>query len=408
MNASTTLRARTAVLAALALAAAAPVRAQQDPPRPPAGAEVHFGPVTLRPRLDIRELGFDSNVFNEATDPKEDFTANFTPRLDVLAEPSWARIRYATYANFVYFQDFSDERSVNVGNEGRFELILNRFRPYVSGMVANTQERLNAEIDARADRRDWRLEAGTLVALTPRTSIVAAVRHGSLEFDQDEFFNGVPLAATMNSDYDAFESGLRIALTPLTILQVTGLFQRDRFDTASGRDSTTWRIVPTFEFAPDALISGRLTVGFTSFEPESSSIDAYRGLTTSGSLVWSMDTTKLEGRIERDVHYSYEVLQPYYLTTGAQITLTQIIAGPLDVQLSAGRQRLEYRDNEAVPDPSAAERADTVVIWSAGLGYRLGDTARIGINYEDASRDSIVFLRTFDRHRIYGSLSYGF
>jgi Putative beta-barrel porin 2 len=392
----------------LTLALASPVLAQEEAPRPPAGAEMHLGPVTLRPRLDIREIGFDSNVFNEATDPKEDFTANFTPRLDVLAEPAWARIRYATYANFVYFQEFGDERSINVGNEGRFELILNRFRPYVSGMVANTRDRLNAEIDARAERRDWRLEAGTLVALTSRTSIVAALRHGSLEFDEDEVFNGVPLAATMNSDFDAFESGLRFALTPLTRLQVTGLYQRDRFDTALGRDSTTWRIVPTLEFAPDALISGRLTVGFTSFEPENSSIEGYRGLTTLGSLVWSMDTTKLEGRLERDVHYSYELLQPYYLTTGGQITLTQIIAGPLDVQLSAGRQRLEYRDNEAALDLSIGERADTIVTWSAGLGYRLGDTARIGINYEDASRDSPVLLRTFDRHRIYGSLSYGF
>ncbi|HEX2343258.1 MAG TPA: outer membrane beta-barrel protein [Vicinamibacterales bacterium] len=390
------------------LALASPALGQQEAPRPPAGAEMHLGPVTLRPRLDIREMGFDSNVFNEASDPKEDFTANFTPRLDVLAEPSWARIRYATYANFVYFQEFSDERSINVGNEGRFELILNRFRPYVAGMVANTRDRLNAEIDARAGRRDWRLEAGTLVALTSRTSIVAAVRHGSLEFDEDEVFNGVPLAATMNSDFDAFESGLRFTLTPLTTLQVTGLYQRDRFDTALGRDSTTWRIVPTLEFAPDALISGRLTVGFTSFEPESPSIEPYRGLTTSGALAWSIDTTKLEGRIERDVRYSYELLQPYYLTTGGQITLTQIIAGPLDVQLSAGRQRLEYRDNDAALDLSIGERADTIVIWSAGIGYRLGDTARIGINYEDASRDSPVLLRTFDRHRIYGSLSYGF
>jgi hypothetical protein len=212
----------------------------------------------------------------------------------------------------------------------------------------------------------------------------------------------------MNSDFDAFESGLRFTLTPLTTLQVTGLHQRDRFDTALGRDSTTWRIVPTLEFAPDALISGRLTVGFTSFEPESPSIEPYRGLTTSGALAWSIDTTKLEGRIERDVRYSYELLQPYYLTTGGQITLTQIIAGPLDVQLSAGRQRLEYRDNDAALDLSIGERADTIVIWSAGIGYRLGDTARIGINYEDASRDSPVLLRTFDRHRIYGSLSYGF
>jgi Putative beta-barrel porin 2 len=398
-----------ATLTMLALVAwTALALAQEEAPRPPAGAELHLGPVTLRPRLDIREAGFDSNVFNEATDPKEDFTATFTPRLDVVLEPTWARIRYATYANFVYFQEFTDERSINAGNEGRFELILNRFRPYVAGSVANTRDRLNAEIDARAERRDWRMEAGTLIALTTRTSITAAARRGSLEFDEDEFFNGVPLAATMNNDYDAFEGGLRFALTPLTTLQVTGLYQRDRFDTASGRDSSTWRIAPTLEFAPDALIAGRLTVGFTSFEPENASIESYRGLTATGMLSWSANTTKLEGRIERDVRYSYELLQPYYLTTGGQITLTQIITGPLDVQLTAGRQRLEYRDDAAALDPSLGERADTIVIWGAGIGYRIGDTARVAFNFEDATRDSPIALRTFDRHRIYGSLSYGF
>ena len=398
---------RCAILATLALALAAPVSAQDPAPQQPTGVEMHVGPVTLRPRLEIREAGFDSNIFNDATDPKEDFTASFTPRLDVLIEPSWARIRYATYANFVYFHEFTDERSINAGNEGRFEFLLNRVRPYVFGSVVNTSDRPNAEIDARAERRDWRVEGGALVALTPRTSIVFAARQGSLEFEEDEFFNGVPLAATMNNDYDAYEGGLRFALTPLTTLQVTGTYQRDRFDTASGRDATTWRVAPMLEFDPDALIAGRLTVGFTSFEPESSSIEPYRGLTANGQLTWRLNTTKLEGLIERDVRYSYELLQPYYVTTFGRLTLTQIITGPLDVQLVAGRQRLEYR-NEAPLDVDVDRRADTVTTWGGGVGFRVSDTARIGLNYEDASRDSRRLERNFDRQRVYGSLAYGF
>lgn len=396
-----------AILATLALTLAAPASAQDPARQPPAGAEMHVGPVTLRPRLEIRDAGFDSNVFNDATDPKEDFTVDFTPRLDVLIEPSWARIRYTTYADFVYFHEFTDERSINAGNEGRFEFLLNRVRPYVFGSVVNTSDRLNAEVDARAERRDWRVEAGALVALTPRASIVFAARRGSLAFEEDEFFNGVPLAATMNHDYDAYEGGLRFTLTPLTTLQVTGSYQRDRFDTASGRDTGIWRLTPTLDFDPNALISGRLTVGFTSFEPDSSSIEPYQGLTAAGQLTWRLNTTKLEGLIERDVRYSYELLQPYYVTTLGRLTLTQIITGPLDVQLVAGRQRLEYRD-EVPLDVDVDRRADTVTTWGGGIGFRVGDTARIGLNYEDASRDSRRPERNFDRQRVYGSLVYGF
>lgn len=396
-----------AILATLALTLAAPASAQDPARQPPAGAEMHVGPVTLRPRLEIRDAGFDSNVFNDATDPKEDFTVDFTPRLDVLIEPSWARIRYTTYANFVYFHEFTDERSINAGNEGRFEFLLNRVRPYVFGSVVNTSDRLNAEVDARAERRDWRVEAGALVALTPRASIVFAARRGSLAFEEDEFFNGVPLAATMNHDYDAYEGGLRFTLTPLTTLQVTGSYQRDRFDTASGRDTRIWRLTPTLDFDPNALISGRLTVGFTSFEPDSSSIEPYQGLTAAGQLTWRLNTTKLEGLIERDVRYSYELLQPYYVTTLGRLTLTQIITGPLDVQLVAGRQRLEYRD-EVPLDVDVDRRADTVTTWGGGIGFRVGDTARIGLNYEDASRNSRRPESNFDRRRVYGSLAYGF
>ncbi|MGH9331951.1 MAG: outer membrane beta-barrel protein, partial [Vicinamibacterales bacterium] len=261
---------------------------------------------------------------------------------------------------------------------------------------------------ARAQRRDWRVEAGTLVALTSRTSIVVAGRRGSLEFDDGEIFNGVPLAGALNNDHDAYEGGLRFELTPLTTLQVTSAYQRDRFDTASDRDTRTWRITPTLEFAPSALISGRLAVGYTSFEPQSPSIEPYRGLTAAGTLAWSLNTTRLEGTIDRDVRYSYEVLQPYYLTTGGRLTVTQVITGPLDVQVVGGRQRLEYRDVEPLDLNLASRRTDTITTWGGGIGFRIGDTARLGFNYEDASRRSPRPERNFDRQRIYGSLTYGF
>jgi hypothetical protein len=407
MRPSTTLVGPCAALT-LTLALAAPAAAQSPAPQPPARGEAHAGPFTFRPLLEIREIGFDSNIFNEAGNPQEDFTATIAPRLDLLMDTSWARVKAAMFADLVYFHEFEDERSINGGNEGRIEFLLDRFRPYVFGSIVNTSERLNSEVDTRAQRRDWRVEAGTLAALTSQTSILVSARRGSLAFDEDEVFHDVPLATTLNNDFDAYEAGLRFELTPLTTLQVTSTYQRDRFDAAPDRDTRTWRIAPTLEFDPDALISGRLTVGYTSFEPESPSIAPYRGLTAAGTLAWSVNTTRLEGAIERDTRYSFEVVQPYYLTTGGRIRLTQVIAGPFDVQFLAGRQRLEYRDVEVPGANSEDRRTDTITTWGGGVGFRLGDTARLGFTYEDAARRSPHPDRNFDRHRIYGSLIYGF
>jgi hypothetical protein len=397
---------RRAVLSILAVASAAPVAAQTQTTAP-AMLEFHLGSFTLKPRLNISEVGTDSNIFNDPENPKDDFTATITPRLDADLDANWGRLRSSTFVDFVYFHEFEDERSFNRGADGRFEFVLDRFRPYVSGAVLDTHARMNSEIDARAHRREWRAEAGLWFALTARTMIVAGVRRGSLQFDDDEVFRGVDLANTLNSTLDFYETGLRFELTPVTTFQITGSSQRDRFDTAANRDATTFRISPTLEFSPSALVSGRLTLGYTNFEPESASLAGYSGFTALASLVWAGSATKIEGTFDRDVRYSYEEVQPYYLTTGGRLTVTQMIAGALDVQGIVGRQRLEYRSFEPL-DVAPIDRTDTVISWGGGVGYHLGETVRLGFNVEWTERDSPLPSRTFDRRRLYGTLTYGY
>lgn len=399
------------------LAISAPALAQSQPR---GRAEMVFGSVTLRPRLEIREVGMDSNIFNDAGEPRRDFTATITPRLDADFEPPWARARYSTFVDFVYFHDFPDERSLNRGTEGRFELVLDRFRPYVGGSIVDTRDRLNAELDVRAHRRESMVTAGVTLGLTPRTTLILDVRRGSLAFDDDETFRGVRLADTLNFDNRIYEGGLRFSLTSLTTLQIMVSEQRDRFDVAASRHSRTFRITPSLEFDPSALVSGRLAVGYGRFEPDDPALEPYRGLTMNGSLAYTVASTKLETVVDRDVRYSYEALRPYYLTTGVRLTLTQVVAGPFDVQGIAGRQRLAYRtlDPSASPGPGSGQgptsgleqddRTDTVVTWGGGVGYRLGDTARLGFTVEQTARRSAAADRTFERRRMYGSLTYGF
>ena len=48
------------------------VHAQIEAPRE--AAQIHLGPVSLYPSLQIVDAGRDRNVFNEETNPKEDLT----------------------------------------------------------------------------------------------------------------------------------------------------------------------------------------------------------------------------------------------------------------------------------------------------------------------------------------------
>jgi hypothetical protein len=391
-----------AVVALAWLLAAAPAAAQQAPP--PARGELQLGPLTLRPRLELRNVGIDENVFNEAEEPQRDFTATINPRIDAELALTWARATYSSAVDLVYFRKFTEERSVNRSMEGRFDLLADMVRPFVGGSALETRERLNAEVDARAHRRQSMLTAGLLLALTSRSTIVASVRRESLEFDDGETFRGVRLADTLNTDSTSYDAGLRLSLTPLTTLQVLLSARDDRFTASPERDSRTYAITPSLEFDPTALINGRIAVGYTRFDPVDPSLPPFRGLTAQVGAAYTISATKFEVLAERNVRYSFEETQPYYLTTHGRLTVTQQVGGPFDVQGIVGRQRLSYRTFGA----DAAGREDTVVTYGTGVGYRLGDTARLGVNFETSERRSALDDRQYDRQRVYASLTYGF
>src|SRR5687767_14473943 len=53
------------------------------PPDPAETARVRVGPVSVRPSIIVRDVGVDSNVFNESGAPKEDFSLTAGGKVDV-------------------------------------------------------------------------------------------------------------------------------------------------------------------------------------------------------------------------------------------------------------------------------------------------------------------------------------
>jgi hypothetical protein len=194
-------------VAAAVILACAPAAGRAQQPDAPVTPQIEVGPVSLVPRLDVRDVGVDDNVFNDPENPQQDFTATIAPRLDASVRMGWTRLNVGAFTHFVYFREFTDERSVNRGVEARFEIGEALVRPYVTGSVTDTRERLNPEIDARARRRQTMYGGGVMLELTARTSFVLNLRRSVLEFDEDERFRGIPLAASLNERVDAIDAG---------------------------------------------------------------------------------------------------------------------------------------------------------------------------------------------------------
>lgn len=378
--------------------------AQTQTPEAIESMPIHAGPVGLRPSLSVTSVGTDSNVFNTAGNPQEDFTATIVPRVVARARAGRLMFSYGAASDFVYFTEFKDEQSVNFGSDVRLDGNFGRLQPYVSTGWVSTKERMNAELDARVPRTQRTIVGGTRILVASRTALVFNVRRYDLDFDEGTEFRGADLAHNLNSRADSVEGGVQLTLTPLTTLNVTASMQRDRFEAAPERDANTIRITPSLQFDPTSLIRGTVSVGYRHFETLDPALPDYSGVIVQVLAGYTLlDRTKFDLDVARDVQYSYEDLEPYYLSTGGRLTVTHQLVGPFDVQAFGGRQSLGYRSAA----PAGENRTDRVDTLGAGVGYRFHPQFRVGFTWEENRRRSDLPDRRYERRRLFASLTYG-
>jgi hypothetical protein len=225
-------------------------------------------------------------------------------------------------------------------------------------------------------------------------------------FEDPEASGGLRLADALSRTSDLARLGLLMRLTPFTTLTVDGGVQRDRFLRSPSRDSDSRMASAQLEFSPDAIIRGRARVGYRDFDPADPALGRYRGLTAlAGVRVAGIPSARLDVDATRDVEYSFDEAEGYFIQSGVLVTYTNHLVGPWDVQVRAGRRWLDYRR----PGGGAAERRPGLDTYAAGVGYNLHERSRVGVTYEHVERAAPAGLgRRFDRRRIYGSWTYEF
>ncbi len=369
---------------------------------------IRLGLLGLSPTLAVTNLGIDDNIFNDAADPKRDFTMTVTPRLQARLRSGKVLLSGTVATGLVYYQKYDDERSIDYAADGRVDFDLGWFQPYALASLLDTRERMNAELDARAPRTQTTWAAGTKVVLSPKTGLVFDYRQAGLDFEEGTTFDGVPLSQSLNSTTKTLEGGLELYLTPLTTFSVVASRQTDRFEQSPEKDADTFQILPSIRMEAPAIIRGSLAIGYRSFSTIDPETPDYSGLVVKGSLTHTFaERTKVDLLLSHDVQYSFEETEPYYLTTGFRVVVTQQIGESFDVRAIVGRDRLDYREEatSGVPDDSRIDRAS---VLGAGVGYRFQANLRTGLDVEFAERTSEVPNRQYERTRVFASMTYGF
>jgi hypothetical protein len=274
-------------------------------------------------------------------------------------------------------------------------------------MYLNTRERPGFEIDARSRRTEFAYTGTLEVRTLSRTYVGIGGERRTVDFDSSATFGGVNLQDALNRTVSSGGITVRHELTPLTSLTLDVTRVLDRFEYSPLRDADSTVIAGGVRLDPFALIKGSARFGYRDFQPVDRSLPGYRGSTAAVDLTYvALGTTSLGFQLGRDVQYSYDIDQPYYLQTGFAASIQQQIYGPVDASARVGAARLEYEDRLGMPPP-VAERADHVQTFGGGVGYHVGRDVRIGFNIDKQTRESPVPYRRYHGLRIGMSVTYG-
>jgi hypothetical protein len=367
----------------------------------PVGGAIDLGVVTLAPGVGVREIGWDSNVFNEPPEltPKEDWVLSVQP--DVAAFSRLRLLQLSGYAggDFTYYHTYESERSTGYAYRGRADLLLSRLRPFIGGGQTKTRERPNGEIDVRANRREDELSGGLAYDLSDSSLVYASAFTFGIIYD-DAFEQGINIGQSLTRDAYNYQAGLRTDLTPLLSLQVYGSYQEDQFTYDPLRDAQTGSVTAAFRFAPDAVVSGLAQISFRDMKFDDPGIDPFRGVTAAIGLSYAvLDVGRLTVNGLRLVDYSYDTAEAYYVEYGASVSYTHRLFSEIDVQGRFARSWFDYEAREGI-----VPHQDLLDTTGASVGYNLRNRTRMALNYEFQRRRSPAYPeRNFDRRRVYFS-----
>jgi hypothetical protein len=375
----------------------------------PGSVRVRIGPLSMNPTVSLTNLGVDRNVFNEAQDqnPKKDFTATVTPKIDLWLHAGRTWVTANIKEDIFWFRKYASERSVNNAYNVAWRLPLSRVNVAVGGSLRSARERPGFEIDARSQHTATGYNGLAEVQALSKTFFGVTANRQKEDFDKAAVFLGSSLSYELNRVTTDVGLTIRHMITPLTTITLSGTRSRDRFEFSSLRDSNSTAVTANVSFDPLALLKGSATVGYRSFRPLEPGLEDFKGTTAAVNLSYvAFGTTRFSASIARDVQYSYDVNQPYYIQTGVSGSIAQQIFGPFDVVGRAGTAVLAYRDRAGTL-VQVSNRIDHNRTYGLGIGYHMGRDLRFGVNVDKDRRISDVAERQYNNLRIGTSITFG-
>jgi hypothetical protein len=387
----------------LALAAASSP-AQETKPT----GRYHFGPVYVTPRLQLKDAGVDTNVFQTLQNPTRDEVVVFGPRLESALNLRRVRATSLAYVETNYFHREGEERFTDFYGDGKGEIDAGPLTFLVGGGGGQFHNRFSIDIDERLKRQEKRGYVGIQFHLTRKFSATVQGADEVLRFEPGTFRLGGFVKEAMDRNTLTGTVQLRFAATNRTTVVLSADALEDRFFSqplGTPRERQSQRYLGGLEFGPRAVITGKLLVGFRKFPGTlAQGSPPYEGPVVSVDLSWPLRRVRLRVQGDRDVQYAGSLVfvgplryRNAFIYDRYRGEASFALPASFYLVLNVGFENADYLLPYPYPDSfHLADRSDHRYTGGGLLFRQLGERARIGAHVQWARRVSTLGLFSYE------------
>jgi hypothetical protein len=373
-------------------------------------AKWRFGPFHIASFFQIRNIGYDSNIYQMAEDlnPVSDYTAN-------IALPSKLYLNYrnglvlslAVVPEYAFYVTQKKERSFNYSLSPELRIRLFR-RIILSGAYEydKSRRRPTSEFDVRALEK-FRTLRGSIFIETAR--LTALGLSGSIrEFRYEDIYTPEEesyLSRSLNRQERRGDLEFYYRVYSDTLLFLNGGYTEYDFQFPSSyfRNSYSFQFYSGLRFPLLGRIRGTLTLGYKSLVPRMKSLEGFSGLVGDTSFDLRLSRFIFRVLYRRDCFFSFWHDNLFFVEGlwGAGVSFYPTSFLRLDYDYRSGRSDYPGVFSITLPDGTLEEieRRDQNQYHTVSLVYRIVRTLGIGLTGNYWQRQSNYYQ--IDRKRFF-------
>jgi hypothetical protein len=378
-----------------------------------------IGPFRILPTVQFKNIGYDSNVYyqHEEDDPVSDFTATFSPKVEVyFLFRNYLILSLTENPEYVYYFEQEKERRLNntVFPEFKF-LFLNRFVLSGKYFHSNLRRRASSEFDVRANEKISSYSGRLFYETARKTSFglfgfTRKIRYEDVISPDEEIY----LSRDLNRRERGGNIELYYRIFSKSFLFFTAGYTDYEFEYAqsSWRDSYSYQIYTGIRFPLLGKIRGILSLGYKKLIPREENRTGFSGLVGNTGLNFRLWRFGFSLSYSRDCHFSYWTNNIFFnedrYGSGISYYLTRFLR--VDYGLNYARTHYPVPMSVRMPDGSYEEiiRNDRYRNHSVGLVFRIIENTGIGIMVNFWERESNYYRENRKKLFIGGYVTYEF